>query len=219
MYRCHICSSLHDAPSALIQHLKFLHGLYPGKNFVVLCAQEGCSLQFKSFAGFQKYLNSCQSTVNMGPSNDVNVQTPHQLDLTEQISQEDASDMDLDGINQRFTSHMSKDQAKEMCASGIAKSQGSGVLKNVVSSVVESMEEYVIEVQQNLKVLSAVPVTNPSRSAVEDVFSKTYNSFSDLNINSKWSKYLSEKWGVLEPVEIHLGVRYDSKRNKVSGRY
>ena len=70
-----------------------------------------------------------------------------------------------------------------------------------------------------LKNKSAVSVTNPSRSAVEDVFSKTYNLFSDLNTNSKWSKYFTEKWGVVEPVEIHLGVRYDSKRNKVSGRY
>lgn len=105
MYRCHICRLLHDAPNALIQHLKFFHGLYPGKNFVVLCAQEGCSLQFKSFAGFRKHLNSCHSTVNMDPSNDINVQTPPQLDLSEQISQ-DASDMDVDQINQPSTSHM-----------------------------------------------------------------------------------------------------------------
>ena len=98
---------------------------------------------------------------------------------------------------------------------------GSGVANNVVSSVVESMEEYVNEVHENLKeqVLSAVPDTNPSRSAVEDVFSKSYNPFTDLNTNSKWIKYFAEKWGVVEPVEIHLGVRYDSKRNEVSGKY
>lgn len=72
------------------------------------------------------------------------------------------------------------------------------------------MEEYVNEV------LSAVPADNPSRSAVEEVFSNTFNPFSDLNTNSKWTKYFSEKWGVVEPEEIHLGVRYDSKRNKVS---
>lgn len=32
------------------------------------------------------------------------------------------------------------------------------------------------------------------------------------------SKYFSEKWGVVvKLVEIHLGVRFDSKRNKKSG--
>lgn len=30
---------------------------------------------------------------------------------------------------------------------------------------------------------------------------------------------LLKKWGVIEPVQINLGVSYDSKRNKVSGVY
>ena len=220
MYRCHICRSLHDAPSALIQHLKFFHGLYPGKKFVVTCAQEGCSLQFKSFAGFRKHLNGCHSIVDMGTSND-NIPTPNQSDLGGQSSQQDTSDMDLDLINQPSTSGMSKDQAKHMCASIVAKLQGSGVATNVVLSVVESMEEYVNEVHANLKeqVLNAVPAENPSRNAVEEVFNNTFNPFCDLNTNSKWTKYFSEKWGVVEPLEIHLGVRYDSKRNKISGAY
>ena len=220
MYRCHICSSLHDAPSALIQHLKFFHGLYPGKKFVVTCAQDGCSLQFKSFAGFRKHLNGCHSIVDMGTSDD-NIPTPNQSDLGGQSSQQDTSDMDLDLINQPSTSGMSKDQAKHMCASIVAKLQGSGVATNVVLSVVESMEEYVNEVHANLKeqVLNAVPAENPSRNAVEEVFNNTFNPFCDLNTNSKWTKYFSEKWGVVEPLEIHLGVRYDSKRNKISGAY
>lgn len=64
----------------------------------------------------------------MGTSNDVNMQTPHQSDLGEQSSQEDASDMDLDVLNLPSTSHMSKDQAKLMCASIIAKLQGSCIV-------------------------------------------------------------------------------------------
>lgn len=156
----------------------------------------------------------------MGTSND-NIQTPNQSDLGGQSSQQDTSDIDLDLINQPSTSGMSKDQAKHMCASIIAKLQGSGVANTVVLSVVESMEEYVNEVHANLKeeVLNAVPAENPSRSAVEEVFNNTLNPFSDLNTNSKWTKYFSEKWGVVEPLEIHLGVRYDSKRNKISGVY
>lgn len=102
-----------------------------------------------------------------------------------------------------------------------AKLQGSGVANNVVLSVIESMEEYVNDAHANLKeqVLSAVPADNPSRSAVEEVFNCTFNPFADLNTNSKWTKYFSEKWGVVEPLEMYLGVRYDSKRNKISGVY
>lgn len=220
MYKCHICKSLHDAPSALIQHLKFFHALYPGKKFVLVCGQEGCSLQFKSFTGFRKHLASCHSTVNISTNNDGDMETPRQSSF-EQSSQDNTSGMDQDVINQPLKSHMSKDQAKAMCASVIAKLQGSGVANNVVLSVVESMEEYVNEIHANLKdqVLNAVPAENPSRSSVEEVFSNTFNPFSDLNTNSKWAKYFSEKWGVVEPVEIHLGVRYDSKRNKISGVY
>lgn len=221
MYKCYVCQSLHDAPSVLIQHLKVFHGLYPGKKFVVVCAQEGCSQQFKSYAGFRKHLDNCHTAVNMGTSDDVNIQTPHQSDLGEQSSQENLNDMTLDMINQPATSHMSKDQAKDMCASIIAKLQGSGVANNVVLSVVETMEEYVNEVHESLKeqILNAVPADNPSRNAVEDIFSNTFNPFRDLNTNSKWTKYFSEKWDLVEPVEIHLGVRYDSKRNKVTGLY
>lgn len=62
--------------------------------------------------------------------------------------------------------------------------------------------------------MQSVPADNSSRSAVGEV-----NPFRDLNINSKWTNYFSEKWGVVEPLGIHLGVRYDSKRNKVSGVY
>lgn len=127
--------------------------------FFVLKKDVHCSsLQFsKSYAGFRKHLNICHSTVNMGTSNDVNMQR-HQSDLSEQSSQQDASDMDLDVTSQPSTSHMSKDQAKDMCAAIIAKLQGSGVANNVVLSVVESMEDYVSEVHANLKeqVLSAV---------------------------------------------------------------
>ncbi len=88
----------------------------------------------------------------MDTSSDV-LQTSHQSvpSVSAQSSQEDASEMDLDVINQLSTSHMSKEQAKYMCASIIAKLQGSGVANSVVLSVVESMEEYVDEVHASLK--------------------------------------------------------------------
>ncbi len=61
-----------------------------------------------------------------------------------------------------------------------------------------------------------MPPDNPCRDAVEEVFSNTFNPFSDLNKNCKMNKHFYVKWGIVKPVEIHLGVRFDSKRNKTS---
>ena len=32
-------------------------------------------------------------------------------------------------------------------------------------------------------------------------------------------KYFDEKWGIVEPLEIVLGVRYDTRRNETTGMY
>ncbi len=74
-----------------------------------------------------------------------------------------------------------------MCASVIAKLQGSGVSNNVILSVVESMEECLNEVHTSFKnqILNVVPECNPSRMPVENVLADLKNPFSDLNTNSK----------------------------------
>ncbi|XDV29615.1 hypothetical protein PO909_032707 [Leuciscus waleckii] len=88
-------------------------------------------------------------------------------------------------------------------------------------SVVESMEDFVTDFHTSLRenILNVVPVDSTSRSSVEDVFNSFHNPFSDFNTDTKWRKYFSEKWGVVEPTEIHLGVRYDTRKNKISGMY
>lgn len=60
MFRCYVCKSLHSSGSYLVQHLKLLHGLYPGKK-LNLCAQDGFSLEFKSYSGFRKHLKRWHS--------------------------------------------------------------------------------------------------------------------------------------------------------------
>lgn len=59
--------------------------------------------------------------------------------------------MDLDGINHPSTSHVKRPGKRNVCFKIIAKLEGSGVANSVLSSVVESMEEYVSEVHENLK--------------------------------------------------------------------
>ncbi len=68
-----------------------------------------------------------------------------------------------------------------MCASVIAKLQGSGVSNNVILSVVESMEECLNEFHTSFKnqILNVVPECN-----VENVLANLKNPFSDLNTNS-----------------------------------
>ena len=224
MYKCYICRLLLDTPGSLTRHLKLVHGLYPGKHFNLICAQDGCSLQFKRFLGFTKHLKKYHDKDVVVSSNNPSSPVQQAVILREDILHVGDSDMDQDLPNQQASgsaSSISKDQSKEMCASIIAKLQGSGVANSVILSVVESMEEYVDEVHTNLKeqVLSVVPPDNACRIAVEEVFKNVHNSFTDFNTDSKWRKYFSDKWGVVEPVEVHLGVRFDSKRNKISGIY
>ncbi|XP_056315761.1 uncharacterized protein LOC130230656 isoform X1 [Danio aesculapii] len=118
-------------------------------------------------------------------------------------------------------SSLSKDSSREMCASVIAKLQANGVANNLILSVIESMKDFVDDFHTNLRenVLHVVPVDSTTRSSVEEVFNYFHNPFSDFNPDTKWRKYFSKKWGVAEPTEIHLGVRYDSRRNTISGMY
>ncbi len=95
-----MCRALHNAPSTLIQHFKFFCGLYPGRKFVLVCAQEQCSLQYNSYKGFRMHLNSCPKNVHMDTSSDV-LQTSHQSipSVSAQSSQDDASEMDPNMLN------------------------------------------------------------------------------------------------------------------------
>lgn len=36
---------------------------------------------------------------------------------------------------------------------------------------------------------------------------------------SQWKKYFKNKWGILHPVELQLGVRYYTRRNNTIGTY
>lgn len=93
---------------------------------------------------------------------------------------------------------------------------GQWFYNNTILSVVESMEECLNDVHTSIRsqILNVLPEGNPSRPAVENVFMNLKNPFSDLNTNSKWKQYFSAKRGVVQPLEVHLGVRDDSRRNQ-----
>lgn len=157
MYKCYICRLWFGTPVSLTQHIKLVHGLYPGKQFNLICAQESCSLQFKSFLSFRKHLFNYHKERDWrdGVSSNSSLSRADQaVNVREYILYAGNFHTDQDLPNQQASgsaANISKDQSKEMCASIIAKLQGSGVANNVILSVVESMEEYVDEVHINLK--------------------------------------------------------------------
>jgi len=57
------------------------------------------------------------------------------------------------------------------------------------------------------------------KGRVNDYFEGLKNPVVNFNTETKWKKYYIEKLGVVEPVEIALGVRFDSRRNRSSGTY
>lgn len=81
------------------------------------------------------------------------------------------------------------DQVKEtkrtqnICASIIAKLQGSGIANSVVSSVVGDLEELASGLHSQVKqqVLSAVPKDNPVRAALEKDLETFENPFINFN--------------------------------------
>lgn len=50
--------------------LKLSHGLYPGKKFHLLCAQDGCALEFKSYCGFRRHLKVFHSDTELPSCSD-----------------------------------------------------------------------------------------------------------------------------------------------------
>lgn len=83
MYRCFTCKFLHDTTIQLIRHLKLPHGFYPGKKFSLICAQDRCSLQFGSFAGFRKHLKNTHGDERITSRNDLITQMPTVPDVSD----------------------------------------------------------------------------------------------------------------------------------------
>lgn len=105
-------------------------------------------------------------------------------------------------------------ERRQICASIVAKLQCSGVANSLVSSVVSDLEDLTTEMhtQTRQDVISVIPPNNPVRSAVEESLAHFESPFSMFNTETKRTNYFNDKWGVVEPVEIVLGMRYDMRR-------
>ncbi len=56
IFSCFLYKVQHRSCSSLFQHLKFHHGLYPGRSLRLKCGEPGCSSVFYKYYGFKKHI-------------------------------------------------------------------------------------------------------------------------------------------------------------------
>lgn len=213
MLICFVCKSTFRNGKSLISHLRVEHGYYPGQKFKLYCSQEGCRRHFLTYTGFRLHLNSVHSADQQVVSN-----VPCSLTEPVEMSiQRHGSDDWFNPSDQCSSSSSSvesndpkciEDSTKEMCASIVAKLQGSGISSSLVSSIVGDLEELTSDMRSQAKqtVLGVLSAGDPTISLINQSFENLENPFVGLNSEWKRNKYFSEKWGVVEPVECILGV-------------
>lgn len=190
MLTCFMCQKLYPNSQQLIVHLSVEHGYYPGPKFKLFCSQQGCRHQFLTYPGFHKHLNSAHSNVQQTSTvaccSSEPVVTSSQAHAVEDrfippdpcSSSSTCSEINDSGVR--------KDPTKEMCASIVAKLQGSGISNSLVSSIVGDLEELTSELRSQAKhtTVSALSVTDPNVSVINETFENFENPFT--NLNTEW---------------------------------
>lgn len=216
--KCFLCKSDHGRPNSLVKHLKVIHGLCTGRTLYLKCGQVGCSRSFSRFSGFRKHLNKCHVSSSFDSA---------ELDFSPVQSVTDTSTAANDDVvpeHLEAESELSSADLVNSCAAVISDLKAAGVGQSVVNPVVNSMEEIVQDIQQHAKETVIKHVFSNERETemckkVEACFDELENPFSVLNSEYKRSKYLSDKWETVEPVECVIGSRFDTRRNKKTGTY
>lgn len=111
---------------------------------------------------------------------------------------------------------------RDMCASAIAQLQVAGVSQSVVNNLVLSMEEIIMEVQNQTKDATLKCLSSHKtdvKAKIEQTFKTLENPFTALNTEFKRNAYFEQKWKTVEPVEKVLGVRFENRRNRSTGTY
>ncbi|CAG5928484.1 unnamed protein product [Menidia menidia] len=135
----------HKSCSALCQHLKFYHGLYPAKNLRLKCGEQGCFSSFCTYKGFRKHLHSVHSY-------DRQVET-HQAVVKDTHSQEELlSDQPSSSVSISQTPTVTTQKSiVGMCGSIVAHLQASGLSESAVQTIICSVEEVVSDVQSQAR--------------------------------------------------------------------
>ena len=221
MFKCFICQSLHISSQALISHLRLGHSFYPSTKFKLACSQESCRRQFTSFSGFKKHLNSVHDE-DCCQSGDAETSESFQDDffIQDEVAETsvtqslEAGCSENNGSGQRM-----EEKTKSILTTIVGKLSGSDLANSFVTSLVNDLEEFADGLHFKQKVLSVVPKDNPVRSTLEKCLETFDNPVEGFDTEAKRKTYFSAKWGIVEPVEKTLGIRYDTRLNKNTGTY
>jgi glutaminase len=119
---------------------------------------------------------------------------------------------------------LSSEHLVNSCASVISDLKAAGVAQSVVNSFVTSMEDIVQEIHEHANESVIQGVFRDQRDTetcknVEGCFNQLENPFTALNSDYKQSTFITSKWESVEPVELVIGSRFDSRLNKNTGKY
>ncbi len=205
MLLCFRCEGLYADAHSLISHLKCEHGFYPTSKCRLVCSQQHCRKQFSTYAGFRKHLGKIHVPCSVfRPTDSCTQSETVQSELSDEEPHLDDDCVESDPV-------LSKEDLKDMCASIVAKLQGSGASGSTVSSIICDLEEFTTELHLQTK-QDVVRPDSPEPKSFE-------NPFASFNSKAKREKFFSERWGIVQPLEIVLGIRYDNRRNKRTGSY
>lgn len=224
MFTCFVCKVQQKDCFQLCQHLKFHHGLYPGKTLRLQCGEPGCVLAFCTYNGFRKHLNTVHRRSVSQPV-DICQNITLQRENEEVLSCGDSSAADTSHVPpDSLQSIVPDQQLSSMCGSIVAHLQASGLSESTVQTIVCSMEEVINDVQSRaqeavLTNFSSETTSSDLHKNIEHSFNQLSNPFSELNTEAKRHKYFEEKWEIVEPVECVLGVRLDVRRDSSSRIY
>lgn len=216
--KCFLCKSDHGSPNNLVKHFKVIHGLFTGRTLFLKCGQEGCSRSFGSFSGLRKHLNKCHGS-SLVDSVDYDRSYPQSTVNTGNVSHVEESTEYLEAESQ-----LSSPYIVNSCSAVISDLKAAGVGQSTLNSVVISMEEIVQDIHQHAKETVIKDVFSNERETemckkVEACFEGLENPFTILNSEYKRSKFMTDKWEIVEPVECVIGSRFDTRRNKKTGTY
>lgn len=125
-----------------------------------------------TYAGFKKHLTSVheKDLLESGDAaNSESVQANFLQDNIE-VGETSVTHSPEAGCFDDNGSGLYKQNTKMICASIIAKLQGSGMANNVVSTIVSDLEELATGLHSQVRheILSAVPIEDPVRSTLEE---------------------------------------------------
>lgn len=227
MFTCFVCKVHHSSCLLLCQHLKFHHGLYPGKSLRLKCGERGCSLSFCTYSGFRKHLNNIHRDTTLphvDTTQDFPTQCVDEVQFSSNQPKSSTSAATSEAFHVRSQSSDGMSQLPSMCGSIVAHLQAAGICESTVQTIVSSMEEVVNDVHNQareavLKTFSPEETNSDVFKKVEHCFDQLDNPFSALNTEAKRQKHFNERWEIVQPEEHVLGVRMDVRRDRTTGIY